>query len=299
MSSKGAPSVLAHGPRGKIPSYSFPENAALALSASLEHAHFRARPTGRTVSIPRAAERAIRALVENALAGASETRVWLSSDDLATVLKLAGIRFAEATTTVPTPDAAARASDAIGYPVVLKAIAKGLVHKTDVGGVAVGLDDRDAVLATAATMQERVGKAGYGLEGFLVQRQIDGGIESLVGVTSDPGLGPIIVAGLGGVQVELFGDAAFRLPPVSDVDAREMIERIKAKKLLDGFRGAPPGDKDALADVICRISALVEIVPEITELDLNPVKVLPPGKGAVVVDGRLRLEKPTDPRRGL
>jgi acetyltransferase len=140
-------------------------------------------------------------------------------------------------------------------------------------------------------MRERVGAAGCVLEGFLLQRQFDGGIEALVGVTSDPSLGPIVVAGLGGVQVELLGDVSFRLPPVSDVDAREMLERIKAKKLFDGFRGSPPGDRNALIDVIVKISALVEIIPELTELDLNPVKVFPPGRSAVVVDGRLRVSR--------
>jgi len=223
------------------------------------------------------------------LAAAADGRAWLPTDDLAKLLELVGIRFATAKTVMGTPAAAAAASDAIGYPVVLKAVAPGLVHKTDVGGVAVGLGSREAVLAAAGAMKQRVAQAGFSLEQFLVQRQVDGGVEALVGVTCDPGLGPIVVTGLGGVQVELFGDAAFRLPPVSDIDAREMLDRIKAKKLFDGFRGAPPADKDALVDVICRVSALVEIVPEVTELDLNPAKVLAPGDGAVVVDGRLRL----------
>jgi acetyltransferase len=112
-----------------------------------------------------------------------------------------------------------------------------------------------------------------------------------VGVTSDEGLGHILVAGLGGIAVELLGDVSFRLPPVSDVDARGMIDAIKAKKLFDGFRGSPPGDREALVGVITKISALADIVPELTELDLNPIKILPPGQGAVVVDGRLRLSR--------
>lgn len=293
MSSKGAPAVLARGPRGKIPSYSFPENAAMALGASLTHARFCDRPRGRFHVIARPEERSIRRIVDDALSKAIDSRTWLSAEDLAAVLSLSGIRFAEAKTSAPTPEAASATSAELGYPVVVKAVADGLVHKTDVGGVAVGLGSRDAVFAAATTMKERIAKAGYFLRGFLVQRQVSGGVEALVGVTSDPGLGPILVAGLGGVQVELFGDAAFRLPPVSDVDAREMLDRIKARKLLDGFRGAPPADKDALVDVICKISALVEMVPEITELDLNPVKVLEPGSGAVVVDGRLRLARVT------
>jgi acetyltransferase len=138
-------------------------------------------------------------------------------------------------------------------------------------------------------MRDRIARAEYELEGFVVQRQIEGGIEALVGVTSDPSLGPVLVVGLGGVEVELLRDVAFRLPPVSDVDAREMLDGLKSKKRFDGYRGASPGDREALVEVVQRVSALVELVPELTELDLNPVKVLSPGRGAMVVDGRLRL----------
>jgi acetate---CoA ligase (ADP-forming) len=108
-------------------------------------------------------------------------------------------------------------------------------------------------------------------------------------VTLDPSLGPVLVAGLGGVQVELVRDVAFRITPVSDVDATEMIESLRAARLLDGFRGSPPVDRAALLDVIQRLSALVEAVPELVELELNPLVVLPRGEGAVAVDCRMRL----------
>jgi acetyl coenzyme A synthetase (ADP forming)-like protein len=290
LSSKGAPPVLSSGPRGKIPSYSFPENAAMALGASVWYGRFRERPRGDFAAIGEDEQQQIRRIVERTLRDATEERTWLSTESLARVLSLAGISFAPVATSSPAPVAAAEASTKLGgYPVVLKAIAPGLVHKSDLGGVAIGLHSTEAVLRAAESMLAKVKSAGHQLEGFLVQRQIDGGIEALVGVTVDPSLGPILVAGLGGVQVELLGDVSFRLPPVSDVDAREMLERLKAKKLFDGFRGSPPGDREALVDVITRVSALVEIVPELTELDLNPVKVLAPGRGSMVVDGRLRL----------
>ncbi|HYL57149.1 MAG TPA: acetate--CoA ligase family protein [Gemmatimonadales bacterium] len=102
-------------------------------------------------------------------------------------------------------------------------------------------------------------------------------------------LGPILVAGLGGVQVELLRDVAFRLTPVSDLDAREMLAGLRTAKLLDGFRGSPPADRQALVDAILRISALVESVPELLELELNPLKVLLPGHGAIIVDARVRI----------
>jgi acyl-CoA synthetase (NDP forming) len=100
------------------------------------------------------------------------------------------------------------------------------------------------------------------------------------------------VCGLGGVLVELMRDVAFRLTPVSDVEAREMLSGLRATRLLDGYRGMPPADREALVSVIMRISALVEVVPELRELDLNPVKVLPPGLGAIVIDARMRVARP-------
>ncbi len=289
MSSKGAPPVLAEGARGKIPSFAFPENAALALSAALGHSRFQQRPRGNLVSIPRENERRIRRLVDDALRASGGASVWLSTQDLTALLDLAGIPFAPSKMTLPDPDAAGAAGDALGYPVVLKAVAKTLIHKSDVGGVSLGLGSREALRDAAAEMKTRMQGGDHTLEGFLIQRQIDGGIEALVGVTRDRALGPVIVAGLGGVQVELLGDVAFRLPPISDLDAREMLDHLKAKRLFDGFRGAPPADRAALVDVICKVSALVDIVPEIAEIDLNPIKVLMPERGVVVVDARIRI----------
>src|SRR5262249_30292686 len=134
------------------------------------------------------------------------------------------------------------------------------------------------------TLCERMAKAGRPLSQVLIQREVRGGVEALVGALSDPTFGQLMVCASGGVQVELMRDASFRLPPVSDLDAQEMIDRLALRALLDGHRGAPPGDRAALVDLIQRVSALVEAVREMRELDLNPVKVLPPGEGAVVVD---------------
>jgi acyl-CoA synthetase (NDP forming) len=127
------------------------------------------------------------------------------------------------------------------------------------------------------------------MESVLLQREVRGGIEALVGVVEDPTFGPLVVCGLGGVQVELLRDASFRLPPVTDVDARDMIDRLRGKALFDGYRGAPPADREALVSILQRVSALAEAAPELCELDLNPVKVLAPGAGAVVLDARIRL----------
>jgi acyl-CoA synthetase (NDP forming) len=152
-----------------------------------------------------------------------------------------------------------------------------------------GLTSATAVATAVDTLVERARKAGAHLDGILLQREVPGGIEALVGVTTDPTFGPLVVCGLGGTLVEVLRDVAFRLTPVTDLDAADMLARLRASRLLDGYRGASPGDREALIAVLLRVSALVESIPELRELDLNPVKVLSPGAGAIVVDGRMRL----------
>jgi len=299
ISSKGAPPLLGEGPRGQLPAYSYPENAAMALAAAESYGRWRRRPRGTPLALGRLGESAIRAVVDRVLAGA-EGPCWLAPGDLGTVLRAAGIVFADAEQVAP--DEAVAAAERLGFPLVAKAIAPGLVHKSDVGGVILGLDAPAAVARAVAALRERMQEVGAPLDGILLQRQVAGGIEALVGVTTDPTFGPLLVCGLGGILVELLRDVSFHLTPVTDVDAREMIDRLRARRLLDGYRGMPPGDRDALVDVILRVSALVEIVPELRELDLNPVKVLAPGKGAIVVDGRMRVgpvaPRVTSPRPG-
>lgn len=299
MSSRGTPAALSRGPRGAIPSYSFPENAALALAQAVRYGGWRTRPTGAPLSLGLEREREIRALIGR-LSAAHPDGGWLAPDELATLLELAGVAMAPLVKTTPEPVAAAAAATQLGFPVVLKASAPTLLHKSDVGGVALGLGSVEEVAAAAQTMLERTGAAGLSLDGFLVQRQVGRGVEAMVGVTVDPSLGPVLVAGLGGVQIELCRDVAFRLTPVTDVEAASMLGELKGRALLDGFRGAAPADKDALVRTILQISALVEVMPELAELDLNPVMVLGPGMGAVAVDGRLRLAAPakTDEREG-
>jgi acetyl coenzyme A synthetase (ADP forming)-like protein len=286
LSSKGAPALLSQGSRGKLPAFSYPENAAMALAAAERYGRWRKRPRGRASTLGRLAETTIRGVVDRVLAGADGPR-WRGAHDLAMVLRAAGIAFADAETVAPAE--APAAADRMGFPLVAKAIAPGLVHKSDAGGVVLGLDSPKAVADAVVTLRERMRAIGRPLESVLLQRQVSDGIEALVGVTTDPTFGPLVVCGLGGVLVELLRDVAFHLTPVTDVDAREMVSELRAATLLDGYRGIPPGDRDSFVDVILRVSALVEIAPEIRELDLNPVKLLAPGKGAVVVDARLRL----------
>jgi acyl-CoA synthetase (NDP forming) len=286
LSTKGAPPDLARGPRGKLPSYSFPENAARALSAAERYGRWRARPAGEAVRLDRTTRDTVRAIVERAMAG-HDKPFWLEPMDAEAVLRAAGIPLAPSR--VASPDAAVAAAEEIGYPLVAKAVSRRLLHKSDVGGVVLGLTNADEVAAAVRTMRARVEAAGHPLESVLLQRQVSGGVEALVGVVGDPTFGPLIVCGLGGVQVELLRDASFRMPPVTDLDARDMIDRLKLKALFDGYRGAPPADRRALEALIQRVSALVEALPELQELDLNPVKVLRPGEGVVIVDARVRV----------
>jgi acetate---CoA ligase (ADP-forming) len=286
ISSKGAPAVLSSGPRGQLPSYSFPENAALALASVERYGRWRRRLPGTPFVLDRLACDTIRAVVDRVLATATGP-LWLAPKDLATILCAAGINLAAFEQT--TPAEAVATAEQLGYPLVVKVLAPAVLHKSDVGGVIMGLESPDAVAAAVDQLAERMHDIGTPLEGVLLQREIRGGLEALVGVTTDPTFGPLVVCGLGGVLVELLRDVAFRLSPVTDVDAADMIGKLRAAKLLDGYRGSPAGDRQALIGVITRISAVVELVPELRELDLNPVKVLSPGRGAVVVDGRMRI----------
>jgi acetyl coenzyme A synthetase (ADP forming)-like protein len=289
ISSAGPPASLHQGTRGSLPCYVFPENAALALAAAARHSRWRQRPTGRMFELEHFAVGTIRAVIDRVISTSSGP-TWLTAEDVASLLRAAGIGHAAAER-VTLEDAVA-AAERMGYPLVAKLISPDVLHKTEVGGVILGLDSAEHVARAASTLVERARARAVRLEGILLQREIRGGIEALVGVTADPVFGPLIVCGLGGVLVELLRDVSFRLTPVSDTEALEMVTSLRSAKLLDGYRGSPAGDRRGLVDVIQRVSALVEVVPEIQELDLNPVKVLEPGKGAVVVDARIRVSQP-------
>jgi acyl-CoA synthetase (NDP forming) len=159
--------------------------------------------------------------------------------------------------------------------------------------VRLGLSGAEAVQAAATEMATAIAAKGYTVDGFLVQRMVDEGVELLVGVVHDASFGPVIACGAGGTAVELLKDVAVRITPLTDLDAAEMVRSLQTFPLLDGYRGAPRADVAALEDLLLRVSALVEAQPTIAELDCNPVKVLP--DGVVVVDARVRVEAATPP----
>jgi acetyl coenzyme A synthetase (ADP forming)-like protein len=288
LSARGVPEELRKGPRGALPSFPFPENTAQALAAAVGYGKWLARPRGTATALEPFATQTIRAVIERVVASGAEPQ-WLATPDVVTILRAAGIPFAR--TRQVAAEAAEAEAERIGYPIVAKAVAKGVLHKSDVGGVILGVRSREEVTRAVRQLEERMHAAGTRLEAVLLQREIEAGLDVMVGMTSDPLFGPLVVCAFGGVQVELLRDASFRLPPVTDVDAEEMISRLRLAPLLAGYRGAPAGDRAALVDVIRRVSALTEIAPEIVEMDLNPVRLLQPGRGAMAVDARIRVGK--------
>jgi acyl-CoA synthetase (NDP forming) len=214
---------------------------------------------------------------------------------VAALLDCYGLAPVEQRLAATTEEAGALAAS-LGGAVALKAVAPGLVHKTDVGAVRLNLHGADDVASAAREMQERLRTAGHSPESFLVQRMAPAGVEMIVGITQDPQFGPIVVCGAGGVTAELLRDASARLSPLTARDAAEMVRDLRTYPLLTGFRGAPPADVAALEEVILRLSALAEDLPQVAELDCNPVLVLE--HGVAIVDARVRVA-PTEPPRPL
>jgi acyl-CoA synthetase (NDP forming) len=214
------------------------------------------------------------------------------------LLECYGLRIARSERTT-TPEEAGEAAARIGGRVAVKAFGRDIVHKTEIGGVALGLSGVDDVTRAAREIMDRMAAAGITVEGFLVQKMVEGGVEMLVGVAHDPLFGPVVAVGAGGTIVELLRDVSVRITPISDLDAWEMVRSLGTFPLLDGFRGAPKADVAALEEVILRIGALAENHPSVAEMDCNPVKVLP--TGALIVDARVRVEEPppTKPLAGL
>jgi len=286
MSAHGVPDEL-RGPDVRIPSYSFPEDAARALIRAVEHAAWRRRPEGRVPELAGIRQDEAAALLATALRDGPR---WLDPDEVARLLGCYGLPLVPGRVEA-TPEQAGATAEGLGGAVALKAVARGLVHKTEAQAVRLGLTGAGQVRAAAEEMAEAVAAAGHEVEGFLVQQQVGGGVEMLVGVVHDASFGPVVACGAGGTTVELLRDAVARITPLTDLDAAEMVRSLATFPLLDGYRGAPRADVAALEEVLLRVSALVEAFPQVAEMDCNPVMVLPQGRGVVVVDARVRVEE--------
>ncbi len=270
MDARGIPPALS---RAGIAAFPYPESAARALGRAAARADWLRRPAGAVPDVDGIDRDAARALVSRALGQAHD--LWLDPDDARALLNAYGIPVVEQAV-AQTPVEAARVARGFGFPVVVKTALAG-VHKTESGGVALDLRTEDDVRAAA----ERIGGP------VLVQPMRAGSAELLAGVVQDPLFGPLVALGPGGVFAELIGDAGVAIAPLTDVDAQELVLGGKTGTLVRGYRGKPAADADALVDLLHRLSALGEDLPEVAELDLNPVVAGP--DGCVAVDARVRL----------
>ncbi|MEW6718739.1 MAG: acetate--CoA ligase family protein [Chloroflexota bacterium] len=275
-----------------VPNYPFPERAALAFSGMLEYQRICNRPSEEWVRLE-ADQESVRGVISGAR---TEGRLSIGDAEARKILEAYGFRIPRSII-ASTPEEAVTFADQIGYPIVLKIASPDILHKTDVGGVKVDLRSAEAVRDAYELMLYRVGRylPEARIWGCLVQEMVpSGGIEVLVGMNRDPQFGPLVTFGLGGIYVETLRDVTFRIAPFSKNNAQTMISEIRAHALLDGVRGQPPSDKQAIVDALLRVGQLVTDFPEIVELDINPLMVYPQGQGAVAIDMRLILDKRGD-----
>ncbi len=269
-----------------VPAYIFPESAVRALVGMNSYRRWLERPAGQVRCFEDVdGERVREILARTVAAGRSR----LSEYDALAVLEAYGIRVAP-TRAAADADAAVDAAEAVGFPVVLKVMTPTVSHKSDVGGVIVGLGSGREVRGAYYELMDRLVAAGVDpdeIEGVVVQQMVSGGREAIIGSVFDPSFGPLVMFGLGGIFVEVLGDVVFRVHPVSDVDASEMIRQVKGYRMLEGLRGEKQVDLQALEEAIQRISQLVGDFPQIGELDVNPFLAFEPGVRPVAVDARV------------
>jgi len=282
--------LVTFGPQGaesgesRPPRFTYPENAARALARLLRHVEWRDEPRGELPALPDARRGEATEVLAAAVADGGR---WLRDEEVYLLLDCWGVPLVEQRR-ARGPAAAGRAAVELGGPVVLKASGESILHKTELGAVEVGLVGEQEVARAARRISRRLRAAGLHAESFLVQRQLSGGVEMLAGISVDPLLGPLVACGAGGTAVEVLGDVAVRLAPITDAEAEGIVRSLSTFPLLDGYRGAPKADVAALENVLLRLGALADAHPEVAELDCNPVVVTE--RGAIAVDARVRIE---------
>ena len=279
--SLGAAFAAAHAHR--IPAYTFPEEAALALGVLRQRGRWQATAHP-TPSMPAGMDlRRAQALLDAANNARLQT---LDAVDGQAILQAIGLAIASSELATTREEAAAAATR-IGFPVALKLISPEISHKTDVGGVLLDIHSAASARDGFETLMNRAQRARASVRGAQVQRMIRGGQEVIIGLKRDPALGPLVMFGMGGIYAEALADVSFRLAPLSQADAEEMIDEIHVARLLAGLRGTPRADRHALVDALLRVGWLAHACPQLSELDINPLLVLPDGEGVVAVDARL------------
>jgi acetyltransferase len=269
-----------------VPNYPFPERAAKAFAAMRDYRQLRAQPDPKIERFDVDTDK-VRQIFRKVR---EEGRVAIGDAESREILKAYRMRI-PASELAATADEAVALADRIGYPVVLKIASPDILHKTDVGGVRVGLqtatDVRDAFDLIVYRAQRYVPDAR--IWGCLVQEMVPQGTEILIGMSRDPQFGPLVTFGLGGIYVEALKDVTFRVAPFDRTEAMAMLGEIRSHALIEGVRGQKPLDKDAIVDALLRISQLVTDFPNIVELDINPLMVYEQGRGANSLDMRLVL----------
>jgi acyl-CoA synthetase (NDP forming)/GNAT superfamily N-acetyltransferase len=264
----------------EIPS---PERAASALAHLCRYTEWRHRPKIATNQFTAVEQPSVvREIVGTRLA-ADPSGGWLELDEAARLLDACGLPIL-ATHAVFSADEAAASAESLGFPVVLKARSGDLVHKSDIGGVVTSLMNASEVRGAYEAMSARIGTR---MGGAVLQTMAQAGIEAIVGLTVDPAFGSVVMVGLGGVMTDVLKDRAFAVPPLDPGAGEAMVRSLRAAPLLEGFRGAPPVDRQALVAIVEQVARIAEEVPELVELDLNPVIVTT--NGALIVDCKARL----------
>jgi acyl-CoA synthetase (NDP forming)/GNAT superfamily N-acetyltransferase len=274
-------SVLRSGDGAAIPSYAFPETAVHALSRAAEYRAFRDRPTGLVPHFPDIDRSAARTVISDALQMREDG--WLDPQSIDRLLSAYGITTVPSSS-VTSAQAAGIAAAKLGFPVAVKAVGPGLVHKSDIGGVRLDVTSSEGARRAYRDMKRTIGAP---MTAALIQPMAGAGIETIVGVTTDPAFGPLVMFGLGGIWADLLGDQAFRLVPLTDVDATELVGGLRTTPLLHGYRGAPACDVEAIKDLLLRVAQLADDNPELIELDLNPVVAT--GSGVMTLDAKARI----------
>ncbi len=270
------------------PVYRFPEPAARALAMLSRYATWRRRPADESPIEFEVPDDEVRDILAAPASG------YLDPCAAFRVLELYGVPVVPCRM-VTEPEAALAAATELGYPVVLKAHAPDLVHKSDSGGVVVGIGNEAELRQEIAAMRQRLTAAGHPPSGYLVQEQIRAaGHEVIFGISTDPRFGPLLMFGLGGKYVEVLRDVRFAVTPLTAAEAKDVIRRIRGVALLDGVRGEPPADVELLVEVLLRLAQLAQRHPRIRELDINPFLAAPRGGRAVALDVRIRVEPSAD-----
>jgi acyl-CoA synthetase (NDP forming) len=275
-----------------IPTYRHPDIPARIISHAVAYDAWRQQPAGQVPSFGDADFLTAQAICKQALSDRGSG--WLTTEETQAILRAMKVPLVPGGIATSVDDAVKLAQNN-GFPVAVKLASHQIVHKTELGAVQLNLTNEEAVRKAFDSIRTRFIETSQpdAMEGVLVQPMLSGGVEVMVGMTRDPLFGLLVAFGLGGIHVEILGDLQFRVAPLTDHDAEEMIRGINGYRLLTGYRGQPAADLKAIEEVLLRLSRLVEEIPEISELDLNPIFALPLGQGCKIVDARMRVVRQT------